>query len=306
MSIIERLRQSIPSGCLRRFVLATIGLLFYVLPVFWTLIVITHNSPVNTIDGANHTNVTPAQVAKAGGYGLTFGDERKIIHSFVPKPDAQAPAGIIAAVGGMLYLFVSWFRHTDCGRLGNTFRTLIAGIIVSAVYYTLTLVSLYEMDRVRYITKDGSEISVLTAFSNQLFPNFLYVLLGLQAATFAAILLIWSVRIVPEELRPNYDPSLLLQDEKDALRKSLETHLQNWRQYGSWIIALFGGLAITVAITVVTTVTTFGGVVVQHFLAIFGSALLLMMGYVVLKIQYLEREIRNLSDWKTSQWPPGE
>ena len=68
-----------------------------------------------------------------------------------------------------------------------------------------------------------------------------------------------------------------------------EVHLENWKQYYRWVVALFGGSVATIAVLYRIEVRAFELTVLIHVVIVIGGAMGLILLFVIHKIVAIER-----------------
>lgn len=268
---------------------ASIVFSIYLLLVLSTTTMIVHNSPLNRVVNSSDSHPFHNAIPKlqdAGSYpGLTFGEVQTPIHEQV----RAVPALVIFTNEFILFtlsfsvLLIIAFRIFKFfqPQLTERKRVLLFFVMIFG-FLGMVLLFLDFVPQVAYITKDWRRKSVLWAAMNWKIHPLFVILLMIQSIIISTLLFIWTRTIVPVEFKSN----------RTELQKKI-VHIENWKQYGTWIVTIFGSIALTAILVFVQNVSSFGGLLIRHIVILLGGVVVLGLMFVILKIHRLESELMN-------------
>lgn len=258
------------------FLLGAIGFVVYIYFVLRANIALFQNSPVNLIENTSLKDANASFLAKKEKrYGLTYGEDPQM--SFHLFSFDHLEVALTAVVLALAILLVWYVVHTKISSLPALL------FLFGWTYLSLYLVSLSHILPMNFYIEACTLIPAESLYKYAI-PLF-WVNILIQSVSTAIVPMFWSIDVIPDFVRDSSG---------DIRSDSLKSHLENWRQYGTWTVSIFGGLALTVAVTVVTNASPYGSAFVRYFLVLLGGMLLLIMGYVIYKTHKVERELVGL------------
>lgn len=267
----------------------------FLFPVFMWIVmsqslVMVHNSPLNryggfsSLNSGNYTNSTAQLHNISNGtdanFGLTYGEPNVTI--FKQVADLPVLTGFFD-IGLILFiifysLFMIGLVLLAEGQQEKSTSKFITKTLVGVLIFFCLSILLYHIDKdIAYITAANELVGVIPNLL-EITPVF-HMMIIFQGAILSSIVAIWTTPILPKN---PYDQEVI------------SLHIGNWKQYGSWIATLLGGIFLTTAIIFITDLSPVGKYFLRHVLVLFGGGLLLDIMFIVHKIAKLEEEFTGL------------
>lgn len=271
----------------KRKILAVLVFTAFLIPVFSTTIIITHNSPLNAVvsgEEGDAWNNSAGKLIEAGKYpGLHFGDFKPVRKQVLTIPGLLIltwPLASWSLLFAVIVLGIPWFisQIVDWAKI---WKAVLGVIWVFLIFPSFELTLFEFVHELYYITSDGwNDINIWQATLGRKMHTFFLVLLIGHSVTINLIPLLWTRTIIPD----------FFTDDEISTNKKL-VHIENWRQYGTWMTTLFGGIALSAIFVLITENQGYGGAFIRHFLILLGGVVVLGLMFIVLKVYRLEREL---------------
>ena len=252
--------------------------------VFSTTVVMVHHSPVNMAEDVTLENATlPDLTGDNSSYGLTFGEKDQLVGeqvSGILPPYLITPAIPIGIVYFILTLVFGMERISESFRSpGKATGLFIAFVFLHGI---ITLGMFGFVDRIYYISNNTDYITAPMRVMYEAIVNtkLLIMLLILQGTVLATVLTLWTHPLVPKYS----DISRLRRYDSDLLK----LNIRKWRQYGTWLSTVFGGVLLTGALVFITDASPYGGIFLTHALILVGGGTALSLGYIAYRIHRIE------------------
>lgn len=176
------------------------------------------------------------------------------------------------------------FSRIDQQKVSAPFELLFVAIFTFGSYIAFIYILFSRLLPIEYIYAEET-IPVVTAYQNGLIhPGFIFLII-LQGAMFGVVCSIWTRPLNPKK-------SLEERNESDS-NMSIRRHISNWRQYGSWIATILGGLFLSTIVLIIFNGTSYGTLVVRNMFILFGGTVVLSLGYITLKLAHLENVVNH-------------
>lgn len=251
----------------------------YTFLVVSTNLVMFQNSPINTLDVtfSDEKSEINSAVANNSQYGLTVGDPTEPLKALSLNLDIIVITSSLLIVSGLFFCLSTNFSG---GRAWLVLYAAVFPISYLAIMSVLPGVQYFVVENNNHVS-----ISLLSGISSQ--PLLFFVMLASQGLVMSSILYVWSLPLMPE-----FAPDA---NETDGHRELIKIHRNDWKQYGTWAVSLFGGLGIAASIAFFGGVSPYGSAFIIHTLILFGGSLFLIMGYVVWKIKATQKAIYRIT-----------
>lgn len=250
----------------------------YLLIIVSTTVIMVHNSPLNTItsqsddDAFADAHLILQEENKRPG--LTFGEVDRPV-----KDQVRTVTGYLIFSNRFVSL-VALLTIALLGLfcIGVYFQSFILAVLSSVFCYMGGILVIFELTpQIYFITSNWSTESVLWAASNDRIVTGFFLLTFFQSIIVTSVPLLWTRSIMPEF----------------HSHQALRIHLNNWRKYGSWLATVLGGVLLTSVLVFINDNSPFGSLFIQHSLILIGGAVVLNLGFVVFKLQCIEKKIVN-------------
>lgn len=266
-------------------VIALISLVVFLVFLTSSSIQLAHNNPSNIKDvpvtqlQQNQTSIIDTSL------GITYNVSNEFLIKQIDGPLVFVPilyALVLPVMGyvAMLWLIFKIGEYCIEERVEVSSRIPDNGTILGLVSIALGMVA-YHVISISFILEHFLPIYHLSD-SRGTVSFTVRLLLDGQANTFRRLLLIQGLLL-------GFIASIWTRDIQT--QRDREIHLNNWRQYGSWISTILGGVLITTGFVFVTDLTPYGNMFVRQILILFGGTLVLTMSFIVYKMDHLESKI---------------
>lgn len=282
-----------------------IGFTIYVWLIFSSTIAILHNHPVNEIapvggndptlrsfdpNGTRFDSATRMLHERLGsnesGFGITYGVPYEPLWSQVDwillgGMPSTIPWGIVFTVV-LLGLYVSIRRRE--GTAPSMGVLLWSTVSICLLYLVFTLVAFDVIPLVNFYRATGETAGVLESLLGREIGLTFYLVVVSEGVFFAGITNLWLQPFVPDRISKKVRRDTISEEDVDRVNM----YLAKWSQYGSWLVAVFGGAILSMAVLYVTEVRLFGGLVIRHIILLFGGTLVFYISFVACKIDVIE------------------
>lgn len=178
-------------------------------------------------------------------------------------------------------------------RSDSKLRSIVAkGIgIITPLGYILSLFGvLFLTPDIYYQSCMGRETLLIHVFD---IPVAFWGLIVAQCGAVGVVSIVVSTEIVPAGIVTERELSRFYTESPETVfeidKKKLQIHVQNWRQYGTWLISLFVSVGWAGSLVFITDVAPFGRSFIFHAVVLFGGGLLLTIGFISVKLSRLEQ-----------------
>lgn len=257
--------------------LAALAFGLYIATVYVTGVWVMHEAPESQLADLTVETSTLADLQALNlPPGFTFGDLNEPFLDQLTGRFVATALAFGALFGAAFLTLMAWI---DAKRRSLTFwESLACGIAFGSLNLIAFSLFISISPEVNYVTLTGE---VIPAYRRLVRTDITYNLaILLHATMIGSVVLIWS--------RPRIPPRIL---EKFTHRNAViafELHLENWKQYYSWVIALFGGSIATIAVLYIMEVRAFELTFLIHILVVIGGAMGIILLFVVHKIVEIE------------------
>jgi hypothetical protein len=264
-----------------------------------TTVDISHNTPANTLEGQRLNQIQVVDLCGGDPLllpGLTYGTIGERIYTQISTNLRSSSTFLIATVLSGLLIGVAvdrarvWKRADSNGKLT---LSKSAPVITAIGYIVLVFTTLHVTPQIHYQSCIGREPVLENVFN---IPLAFWGLILAQAVAIGLVSAVLSTDIIPDGAVATWELSRI--DSREGLssnqvtnvdKERLRIHVQNWRQYGTWLISLFISVGLAGSLVFITDVAPFGRSFIIHAVVLFGGALALVVGFISYKISRLER-----------------
>lgn len=283
---------------------AAIAFVIIIALVITSTLRLFHNSPMNAAgmqvgDIGNNTTSVEVPVGseetnrtRNQSLGLTYGDRNEAFlqkssiwkFAFPLAPVTLIPVTIfVGLLWAVNFCSASWQARLHDSDVSESAIILIesaATIFITTLLYLILVSTTYALVLpVRYIYDPDNVISFARAtMDGGLVKSQFWTLIFLQGVLFGLVASIW--------IRPVYPDGL---NNSAKTRIHQDYHLQNWRQYGSWIITILAGMILSASFVLIGNYSPYGGAFVRYFMLQIGGVLALVLAFIVFKMVKFEQ-----------------